>query len=527
MQKTLKQTKKNNNLKKKDSSSDLLYKNLFNSLNSIEKGNLQKRDILEAIKLRGIQLNDKRLSTFVTKLNSFDDNHSINLELFSEIVKHEIRFIERILTDDLIIPNFSNFTTIIHDIFNSTISNKNGNVADYIPQLARVNPDFFALSICTIDGQQYHIGDTNIPYCLQSTCKPINYCIALEDSGENVTHQHVGREPSGRGFNELTLNKDGRPHNPMINAGAIMTSSLIKPYDNVSDRFDHVLSKWQELSGGKKPGFNNAVYLSEKQTADRNFALGYFMKENNAFPENIDLHEILEFYFQCCSIELNCSSHAHVAATLANSGIAPLTTKRVFSAETIKNCLSLMYSCGMYDFSGEFAFSVGLPAKSGVSGSLMLVVPGVCGITIWSPRLDGYGNSVRGVEFAQKLIQKFNFHNYDSLIKNNNKYDPAFRKNELNLSGILSAISASSQGDLNELKSLEARGVDFNESDYDGRTPLHLAASEGHCHVIEYFIAKGVQLNPIDRWNGTPLDDAKRHNHKKIITLLEKHLIKE
>ena len=111
----------------------------------------------------------------------------------------------------------------------------------------------------------------------------------------------------------------------MINAGAIMTSALVQPKLNVSDRFDHVLDKWQMLTGGRRPGFNNAVYLSEKQTADRNFALGYFMRENNAFPEGTDLHEILEFYFQCCSIELTCSDHANVAGTLANAGICPIT----------------------------------------------------------------------------------------------------------------------------------------------------------------------------------------------------------
>lgn len=497
---------------------------LFASLDVNGNGEIYKRDILEALSSRGILSDDPRIQEIIAKLFELKDNDPINSALFHDIIYRNITLIERALKGELIIPDFRSFSNVVSDIFESTKSNLDGHVADYIPQLARVNPNFYAISICTVDGQRLNIGDATMPYCVQSTCKPINYCIALEDSGESNTHNHVGREPSGRGFNELTLNKDGRPHNPMINAGAIMTSALIKPKLNVSDRFDHVLDKWQMLTGGRRPGFNNAVYLSERQTADRNFALGYFMRENNAFPENTDLHEILEFYFQCCSIELTCSDHANVAGTLANAGICPITRERVFSSETTKNCLSLMYSCGMYDFSGEFAFSVGLPAKSGVSGSLVLVVPGVCGITIWSPNLDQFGNSVRAVQIAQKLVQNFNFHNYDSLIENMVKKDPRLQKNEDKLKGVMEANFAASQGDLNEIKSLEAKGVDLNEADYDGRTPIHIAVSEGHFNIVEYFIARNLKLDPKDRWGGTPLEDAKRHGHDKIVTLLDSKL---
>src|SRR5262249_19518624 len=163
------------------------------------------------------------------------------------------------------------------------------------------------------------------------------------------------------GFNELTLNKDHKPHNQMINAGAIATCSLIRRGVPIADRFDHVMEQWARLAGNQKPGFNNSVYLSERQTADRNFALGYFMKEKAVFPEGTDLVETLEFYFQCCSIESNCERMAVVAATLANGGMCPITGQRVLSPSTVRSCLSLMYSCGMYDFSGEFAFTIGLP----------------------------------------------------------------------------------------------------------------------------------------------------------------------
>jgi glutaminase len=366
------------------------------------------------------------------------------------------------------------------------------------------------------------IGDSAVNICLQSVSKPINYCLALEEHSEAVVHRHVGREPSGRGFNELSLNKEGLPHNPLINSGAIMTCSLIRPREDAADRFDHVLNTWSRLTGGRRPGFNNPVYLSERQTADRNFALGYFMRENNAFPAETGLIETLEFYFQCCSIELSAEALAVTAASLANAGVCPLTGDKVFTSRTAQNCLSLMSSCGMYDFSGEFAFTIGLPAKSGVSGALMLVVPEVIGICVWSPRLDDLGNSVRGIEFCKQLVNRYNFHIYDRLTRElNHKRDPRLKKNQSRIEGVVNLCWAASQGDLSEAQKLAAGGVDLDGADYDGRTALHLAASEGQAHIVEYLIAKGVNLNPIDRWGGSPLSDARRNNHEAVIGMLE------
>lgn len=314
-----------------------------------------------------------------------------------------------------VIPDFTSFTTDLRDIFDKTRPLDTGNVASYIPQLARVSPKHWGAAVCTVDGERWAAGDAEVDFTAQSCMKPINYGIALEECGEEAVHQVVGREPSGRGFNELTLNKENRPHNPMINAGAIAACSLIKRKEAISDRFDFVMEQWRRLAGGEKAGFSNAVYLSEKERGDRNYALGYFMNEKRVFPEGTDLLETLEFYFQCCSIETTCRRMANVAATLANGGVCPTTGERVFSPRTVRACLSLMFSSGLYDFSGEFAFSIGLPAKSGVSGGLMVIVPNVLGLCTWSPRLDALGNSVRGVAFCRELVQRFNFHLFDGL----------------------------------------------------------------------------------------------------------------
>ena len=415
---------------------------LFRMLDLEGKNSIDPDKFLNHLSETGILSDDPRMQELLNrsefKQHSIKKNQIAKNE-FNEILQQNA-LVKKSLSKNLVIPDFDTFCQQIQDIFLDTQKNKNGKVADYIPQLARVNPEQFAISICTVDGQRYSIGDSNTNFCLQSSCKPINYCLALEELGEKKVHSHVGREPSGHSFNELALNLKGLPHNPMINAGAMMSCSLIESKNNIADRFDKVNKTWQSLCGGKKVSFNNSVYLSERQTADRNFALAYFMREKNAFPENTNLTETLEFYFQCCSIESNTYDLSVAAATLANAGTNPLTGDVIFQSSTVQNCLSLMLSCGMYDFSGEFAFKIGLPAKSGVSGALMLVIPNLMGISIWSPRLDEIGNSVRGVEFCERLVEKFSFHQYDSLTGHSTKTNPRKKKNELMATKVMELI---------------------------------------------------------------------------------------
>lgn len=505
-----------------DESSDKIYSNLFRIFDEKGEGYIVKTDVIKALSAQGIQKDDIRLKETMESFDAIGEATPISLNTFKSIVAPNISLIEKALTGGFIIPDFPSFTSELSTICEEIIPNKGGNVADYIPQLSRVNPEHFAMSVCTVDGQYFSFNsESDIPYCVQSTCKPINYCVAMELHGEEKVHKHIGREPSGRSFNEIVLNNRQIPHNPLINAGAIMCSSLVKSEECLADRFDYIHKVWTSLCGGKDVGFNNSIYHSEKGTADRNFALAHFMKEVGAFPEKTDIHETLDFYFQCCSIEVTAAQHAVVAATLANTGVCPTTEKRIFKTSTVQNCLSLMYSCGMYDFSGEYAFSVGLPAKSGVSGALIIVIPNVAGIAIWSPRLDDLGNTVRGVDFSKKLVERFNFHNYDSLTSSNTKIDPRLSKNEAQADLMFSLIWAASQGDLNEVKRISALGFDLNKGDYDNRTAIHLAAAEGHLQVVQYIVNQGGDYAPKDRWNSTPLDDAKRHKHKEVQEFLE------
>ena len=484
------------------------WRRLFLAFSPTGEPYTTKGDILSILSKNGIHKKDTRIQDLIEALEAYTPKEPIDFETFRSLAGRHVYLLQRAAQGGFIIPDFSGFTDHIAQIYQDLVSINTGDVARYIPQLARVDPKYLGISVCTVDGQTFDIGDTDVGFCVQSTCKPVTYCIALEDVGEDKVHAHVGREPSGQNFNAITLNSKNLPHNPMINAGSMVCASLIRPQQPLADRFDAILSVWQRLCGGVRPGFNSAVYHSEKETADRNFALAYFLKEVGAFPSGTDIHQTLDLYFQCCSIEVTTKAMATLAATFAGAGVCPMTGERVLSPASVKHGLSLMLSCGMYNFSGEFAFTVGLPAKSGISGVIMLVVPGVMGITIWSPRLDPLGNSVRGVAFCEKLVSLYNFHNFDGVGPASEKTDPRLQAHQEKRYLALSLILASSQGDLDEVKRLMARGASPDIPDYDGRTALHLAAAEGRQEVARYLCRLGANLDVRDRFGRTPREEA-------------------
>ncbi len=372
--------------------------------------------LLAALETAGLGPDDPRLTATRAM---FKDAGALGEDSFA-LPGDEACLVRAALTGGLAAADFPAFRGRLTNLFHYASGVSAGKVATYIPELAKADPEAFALGCCTIDGQRFELGlgedDAKQRFCVQSVMKPMNYALALELVGETTLHAHVGREPSGQGFNEITLNKKGRPHNPMINAGAILTAALIRPGLPVAERFDLVKRLWRGAAAGEAPGFDAAVYASETKHADRNHALAYFMREHGCFPPEADMHEALELYLRCCAIETDVRRLACVAATLANGGVCPVTERQLISRESVKAVLSLMLSCGMYDFSGEYAFTVGLPAKSGVSGALMIVVPGVAGFALYSPRLGAQGNSERGVEFSRRLVQAFPWHVYAPIV---------------------------------------------------------------------------------------------------------------
>jgi len=316
--------------------------------------------LLTVLKSYGLQESDPRLKPMMDRIwkiekmkeevsnEAKDPKHwKLSHEDFKLCINESLALISRTLQNNLIIPSWQQFCTIIKAIYEHCKSVKAGKVATYIPQLARQNPESWGVSICTVDGQRISFGDTKTPFCVQSVSKAFNYAIAASDLGADFVHQYVGQEPSGRLFNEICLDSKNRPHNPMVNSGAIIVSALIQNKMNMADRFDYMLQRYRKISGGDYVGFNNAVFLSERLTADRNYALAYYMKENKCFPEEItSMTDALDFYFQLCSLEANCESLSVMAATLANGGVCPLTEERCIQSRPCRDVLSLMYSCG-------------------------------------------------------------------------------------------------------------------------------------------------------------------------------------
>uniref|UniRef100_A0A4W6BNM2 glutaminase n=1 Tax=Lates calcarifer TaxID=8187 RepID=A0A4W6BNM2_LATCA len=455
---------------------------------------------LTALKATGLRTGDPRLKecmeTLKETLKKTSDGVTLDRHLFKKCVQSNIVLLTQAFRKKFVIPDFQSFTSHIDELYESAKNLSGGQVADYIPQLAKFSPDLWAVSLCTVDGQRHTVGDTKVPFCLQSCVKPLKYAVAVHDHGTEYVHSFIGKEPSGLRFNKLFLNEDDKPHNPMVNAGAIVCTSLIK--------VKAVMSFLKKMAGNEYVGFSNATFQSERESGDRNFAIGYYLKEK-----------------KLCSIEVTCESASVMAATLANGGICPITGERVLSPEAVRNTLSLMHSCGMYDFSGQFAFHVGLPAKSGVAGGILLVVPNVMGIMCWSPPLDKLGNSVRGIQFCTDLVELFNFHNYDNLRHFAKKHDPRREGGDQRVKSVINLLFAAYTGDVSALRRFALSSMDMEQRDYDSRTALHVAAAEGHTEVVR-FLLEACKVNPVprDRWGNTPMEEAVQFGHHDVVTIL-------
>jgi glutaminase len=283
-----------------------------------------------------------------------------------------------------------------------------GEVASYIPELAKASPGWFGLSVVTVDGTAFDVGDHARPFTIQSVSKPFVYGLALEQHGREVVLERVGTEPTGDAFNSIIKldERSKRPHNPMVNAGAISVTGLIRGAGPVA-RLQAILDTFRAYCG-REVAIDAAVFVSEKATGHRNRAIAHLMLNFGMIDERVD--ENLDLYFQQCSILTTCHDLAVMAATLANGGVNPLTGQTVADRRYIQDILSVMLSCGMYDSSGSWIYEVGLPAKSGVSGAVLAVVPGRMGIAVYSPPLDPQGNSVRGVKVCQALSREYGLH---------------------------------------------------------------------------------------------------------------------
>jgi glutaminase len=296
------------------------------------------------------------------------------------------------------------------DVATRSLRHVEGRVADYIPELAKADPEAFGIALATIDGRLWAHGDTEAEFTIQSVSKPFSYCLALELHGRDEVTRHVGVEPSGDAFNAIVFDPHtDRPFNPMVNAGAITVCSLIHRKLG-DDALAFVLDRFSKAAG-RTLGVSEAVYRSEAETGHRNRAIGHLLVNVGAARQPIE--PALDLYFRQCSILITAADLARMGATLANIGENAMTGEQVFDVRAVRDTLSVMFTCGMYDYSGNWALDVGVPAKSGVGGGIVGVVNRQLGIGTYSARLDAKGNSVRGLAAFRALADELGLHAFD------------------------------------------------------------------------------------------------------------------
>ncbi len=389
---------------------------LFNALDQESGNNVWIWRLLEKLKADGLQADDPRVRRAMAAVApqsglGFEPGQPewLDFPQFSRLAAEPV--IGRAFAGELVVPDFADLTGRLQRIYDEVLPDRSGEVAQYIPTLRDADPEKFGIVVVTRDGQVATIGDVDVRFSVQSISKAFAYGAALELHGAEQVNRWVDREQSGGPFNDkkLSLDAGGRPRNPMINAGAIAIDAMILPGDDESDRYAHLQHTWTRAMGGLPPGFDEPTFLAEKQEGDGNFALAHLMRDARKLMGDPDARAAAEFYFRVCSMEVDARRLAMAAATLANDGVAPHTGDQVFSPATVRQVKSLMASSGMYDGSGRFADEVGLPAKSGVSGGVIMIAPDFA-VATFSPRLDEAGNSVRGVEVCRRVSEEFNLH---------------------------------------------------------------------------------------------------------------------
>ncbi|WP_177161769.1 glutaminase A [uncultured Fusobacterium sp.] len=288
---------------------------------------------------------------------------------------------------------------------NNQAKSKLGEVANYIPELDKAKKDALGICIYDIDGNEYCAGDCEEKFTIQSISKIITLMLAILDNGEEYVFSKVGMEPTGDPFNsikKLETSSRKRPYNPMINAGAIAVSSMIKGKD-AREKFQRLLDFVRKISEDDTLDVNYKIYCGESETGNRNRAMGYFLKSQNIIEGNVE--DALDVYFKQCSIEATAKNLARIGLFLARGGKTS-TGEQVINSRIATIVKTLMVTCGMYDSSGEFAVRVGIPSKSGVGGGIVSVVPGKMGIGVFGPSLDKRGNSVAGVAVLEELSKE-------------------------------------------------------------------------------------------------------------------------
>ncbi|KAL7573596.1 hypothetical protein ACA910_008730 [Epithemia clementina (nom. ined.)] len=384
------------------------------------------------------QSTNSGISTIITEADkAIVRKVKLNCRDFVRLISSEALLIMAAFSEELVIPDWKSFTADMIYHYDKTKPITDGENAQYIPILKEADPNKWGVAFCSVDGQRFSIGGKDAretTFSLQSVSKPITYALCLQAEGEEEVDKWISLEPAGRPFNTQDLEVGtNRPFNASVNSGAIMAAGLFAsrfPKATWMDCVNKIRKTWYELCGQDlEIGFSQETFESEKATAFNNIAISYNLKGRRGLPRDVNIEKMLDIYLGCCSIEMTTEALATAAATFANGGVCPITRQVVFPAHVVRHVLAETMTCGMYDQAGRFAVQVGVPAKSGVSGALMVIVPNVLGIATFSPRLNANGNSVRGLAFCEALVRSYRVHLFEPLRSGNDsaKIDP--RKN--------------------------------------------------------------------------------------------------
>jgi glutaminase len=430
-----------------------------------------------------------------------------------------------------------------------------------IEELLTANPDKFGASVCTVDGQQFHFGDSEDEFPLMSAIQPILYSLAMKDVGINEAQKWTGTEPTSISPASFSLMQsegtpmdseeqpNRKPFNPFMDSGALQTAALIgeqhlhknkDAFHDSGSRFMHIIKHITELAGGRRIGYNNSVFLAQKEKRLQTLAVSHFMKGMGAYPTNTDPTDIANLLFQAQSVELNCEKLSVIAASFANLGVCPTTNEKILDNDELISLFSLMYNCGLNQYTGTWAFNVGIPASAGVSGACLIIIPNIMGIAIYSPLLNEWGIPPAALKFCENLTRRYRVNIFDQLVYRDEQLDvrseEAEAKNEdfSNLSErqrstllFFELCTAANSGDESTVRQIIDVGIDVNQADYDLRTALHIAACENNYEIVRMLLEEGADILAKDRWGVTPYDEAVHRSYTDMVKLFEEEMVQK
>ncbi|MBN3313375.1 GLSL Glutaminase, partial [Atractosteus spatula] len=527
---------------------------LFESFAS--EGRVNMTQFFETVWSSGIRKTDPRIKDcylLMRKLQEADG--TVDRNTFHRCVTGFVSFILKALQGRFIIPDFGTFTEETQKIF---LKCKQLDSIKLEQNAVTEDRGKWGVSICTVDGQRLSLGDCVEPCVLGEASWPLIYGITVDQFSADYVHRFVGMEEFSKYESPFTLTKEGIPHSPLVETGAIVATSLLQLAAGLGaeeeEKYESVLNLIRRLCNKENASLNCTSYHSLRKDSIRLHALSFFLQEKKCFPESVDIGTTLDLMLQCLSTEVTCESGAAMAATLANGGLCPLSGDQVLSPSSVRSMLSIMQVAGMNNYSRTFHFKTSVPAKSSKSGTLLVVVPGVMGVMCLSPELDSFDNSWKSVHFCQELVSAFQLHSFDIRTpfrqvvtyrqwKAESEVEHSIRctislmeyilfcyfcfvKRTSPLQGyqIMNVLLAAYRGDVRSLRRYFLSGADINCIDYDGRSALHVAASEGHTEVIKFLVENaGADFAAHDRWGNTPLQEAVRYNHVHTVQLLKRY----